>query len=259
MTSEKFCLRWNDFQANLTTSYKELRDDKEFTDVTLACDGYQKIDAHKFILSSASQIFKAIFSGNKHAHPLIYLKGIKKEHLMAVVDFIYLGEVSINQEDLDSFLMVAEELEIKGLKPTQTDKVNLEQKIEMEEAKSEFPNNCNAVNTTDNLYDHKSESTVTNAVSLPEATYTSEAKVPVSFSDDNSELGKMINSMLTKIDGAWTCAKCGKTDKGNSSARVRRHIETHIEGMAHPCGFCGKILRSRNCLQVHMYRHLKNK
>ena len=49
MESEKLCLRWNDFQTNLQTSFKELRGDSDFTDVTLAC-GDQNIKAHKMIL-----------------------------------------------------------------------------------------------------------------------------------------------------------------------------------------------------------------
>ena len=36
---QQFCLRWNDFQTNMVSSFKHLRDEKSFTDVTLACDG----------------------------------------------------------------------------------------------------------------------------------------------------------------------------------------------------------------------------
>ena len=46
--SEKFCLRWNDFENNIGIAFRELRDDKDFFDVTLACDDEQ-IQAHKVI------------------------------------------------------------------------------------------------------------------------------------------------------------------------------------------------------------------
>ena len=45
--SENFCLNWNDFTKNVTSSFKELRRDQEFTDVTLACGDGQRIEAHK--------------------------------------------------------------------------------------------------------------------------------------------------------------------------------------------------------------------
>ena len=50
MANEKFCLRWNDFESNIGVAFRELREDQEFFDVTLACDEDQ-IQAHKVILS----------------------------------------------------------------------------------------------------------------------------------------------------------------------------------------------------------------
>ena len=51
MTSEKFCLQWNEFESNISIAFRELRDDKDFFDVTLACDDDQ-IQAYKVILSA---------------------------------------------------------------------------------------------------------------------------------------------------------------------------------------------------------------
>ena len=40
--AEKLSLKWNDFQEHVNTVFGNLRDDKEFTDVTLVCaDGKQ--------------------------------------------------------------------------------------------------------------------------------------------------------------------------------------------------------------------------
>jgi len=46
MGSEKFCLKWNDFETNISSAFRDLRADKELFDVTLACDEDQ-ILAHK--------------------------------------------------------------------------------------------------------------------------------------------------------------------------------------------------------------------
>ena len=40
---------------------------------------------------------------------------MKYEDLLAIVDFLYRGEANIYQENLDSFLAIAEELQLKGL------------------------------------------------------------------------------------------------------------------------------------------------
>jgi len=114
MSSEKFCLRWNDFESNISVAFRELRDDKDFFDVTLACEDEQ-IQAHKVILSACSPFFRQILRRNAHQHPLLYLKGVKYTDVQSVLNFMYHGEVNVAQEDLNSFLAVAEELRVKGL------------------------------------------------------------------------------------------------------------------------------------------------
>ena len=43
-SDDKLCVQWNDFQENLTSAFRDLRDDREFTDVTLACADGQQMD-----------------------------------------------------------------------------------------------------------------------------------------------------------------------------------------------------------------------
>ena len=105
-TSEKLCLNWNDFKENVSHAFGDLRKDNDLLDVTLACEDGQ-MEAHKVVLASLSPLFKDIFKKNKHAHPLVYMRGLKSDDLSAVLDFLYFGEVSIYQDNLDSFLTLA--------------------------------------------------------------------------------------------------------------------------------------------------------
>jgi len=123
-SSEKFCLKWNEFELNISQGLKEIREEKDFLDVTLVCDDDNQIDAHKVILSACSPFFRNILRRNSHQHPLLYLKGVKYRELLAVLNFMYVGEVSVAQEELNVFLSVAEELRVKGL--TQNKKVSAE-------------------------------------------------------------------------------------------------------------------------------------
>jgi len=119
MGTEKFCLRWNDFESNISSAFRELRDDKDFFDVTLACDDEQ-IQAHKVILSACSPFFRNVLRRNPHQNPLLYLKGVKYSDLQSVLNFMYHGEVNVAQEELNSFLAVAEDLRVKGLTQNQS-------------------------------------------------------------------------------------------------------------------------------------------
>jgi len=136
MSSEKFCLRWNDFEKNISSAFRDIRDDKEFFDITIACEDEQ-LQAHKVILSACSPFFKSVLRRNQHQHPLLYLKGVSFKDMESVLNFMYHGEVNVAQDDLNSFLQVAEDLRVKGL--TQNNSANAvnETKKPMDISKSE--------------------------------------------------------------------------------------------------------------------------
>ena len=114
-SSEKFSLKWNDFQDNISDAFGCLRKDKEFTNVTLACEDGQQVEAHKVILAASSPFFQNLLQRNRHDHPLIYMRGVKSDDLVSIIDFLYYGEANIYQDNLDVFLALADELKLKGL------------------------------------------------------------------------------------------------------------------------------------------------
>jgi len=113
-SNEKFCLRWNDFEKNIGVAFRDIREEKDFFDCTLSC-GARQIQAHKLILSACSPFFHSVLKQNPHQHPLLYLKGVAFNDLQYVLNFMYHGEVNVAQEELNSFLSAAEDLQIKGL------------------------------------------------------------------------------------------------------------------------------------------------
>jgi len=120
--SEKFCLKWNDFETNISTAFRDLREEKEFFDCTLmSCDDEQ-LNAHKVILSACSPMFRNVLRRNPTKEPVLWLKGVKFSDLQAILTFMYNGEVNVAQDDLNSFLAVAEELKVKGLTSSNTDR-----------------------------------------------------------------------------------------------------------------------------------------
>jgi len=113
--AEKYCLKWNDFTLNLSSAFNELRDDEDFFDITLLTEE-SEIRCHKLILGACSPHFRAIIKRlSAIQNPAIYLRGVRHEDIKNILEFMYLGEVSVSQADLDSFLSVAQDLCIKGL------------------------------------------------------------------------------------------------------------------------------------------------
>jgi len=114
MSEEKYLLRWNDFESNLSEGLRSFRSANNFCDVTLACEDNQ-VQAHKVILSASSDFFKKVLTSNVHQHPLLYLKGVRMSDLEAIISYIYHGETNVALGELDTFLEVATDLQIKGL------------------------------------------------------------------------------------------------------------------------------------------------
>ena len=115
--SEAFCLKWNDFHTSLTSSFAEIRQENDLLDVTLICEG-QAVQAHKLVLSASSGAFKSLFKLNLKSdggQPVIFLWDIKVTDLNLLLNFMYEGEVNVAQENLNSFLALAERLQVRGL------------------------------------------------------------------------------------------------------------------------------------------------
>ena len=251
-SDEKLRLQWNDFQENISSAFKDLRDDKEFTDVTLACEDGQQVEAHKVVLISSSPFFKNLLQRNKHPHPLVYMRGMKSEDLVALIDFLYNGEANLFQENLDSFLAIANELQLKGLYENQTGAVYKENILR---TSAKEP----GAKTFSSLAE---ENAKVKPILINEL--NPETTVALNWNTghtDIAELDEKVKSMILVGENSnpgkqrgktRICKMCGKEGQGNA---IVDHIEAnHIVGISLPCNICGKISRARNYLAQHMRR-----
>lgn len=107
-------LKWNNHKLAFIHVLGILRDKELYTDATIACEGIL-YNVHKLVLSTCSDYFSDILEKIKCKNPVIILKDIKHKDLEALLDYMYLGEVNVQQGDLTSLIKVAECLRIKGL------------------------------------------------------------------------------------------------------------------------------------------------
>eukprot|EP00092_Neocalanus_flemingeri_P002323 GFUD01002481.1.p1 GENE.GFUD01002481.1~~GFUD01002481.1.p1 ORF type:complete len:605 (-),score=132.40 GFUD01002481.1:649-2463(-) len=111
---DELCLKWDNFQSNLTDTFDQLRKTEDFVDVTLTVGG-RSIKCHKVVLSASSPYFAQLFSGTPGQHPIVILNDIQFNDLKMVVEYMYRGEISVKQEQLESIMQVAEALGVRGL------------------------------------------------------------------------------------------------------------------------------------------------
>ena len=252
--SEKLCLRWNDFKDNVNSAFGNLREDKDFSDVTLACEDGQQVEAHKVILAASSPFFQKLLRQNRHPHPLIFMRGIKSDELLAIVDFLYSGEANVYQQNLDSFLAIAEELQLRGLMGrSDTDQgANPDADLESQPKEAESVSKITRTAKEHNI-----------AKKIPSSqNVMSDQTIALPSWFGLEDLEQRVVSMMEKSQRhfgsqpAYICKVCGKEARQGA---MKDHIEAnHLEGVAIPCNLCENTFRSRSALRQHMMRQHKN-
>ena len=250
--SEKFCLKWNDFNSNVSKSFGLLRNEEYLHDVTLVSDDNKQVSAHKLVLSACSEYFKNIFRNNhKHQHPLLCLDGLSSTDLTNVLDYIYNGEVQIYQDNLDRFLAVAQKFKLEGL-------------LGGEDQSEEIAYN----DTTSNV---KEEDCIQNYESyvMPVQLEKERKTKPrdqvqkvdgtISLNTNGNELNDIDEKLMEHVarlpNKTLQCKICGKT--ASQLSNIKNHIETHVEGLSFPCPVCGKTFRSRHTMRSHKSQNHK--
>ena len=255
--SEKLHLQRVDFKENVNTLFRRLRDKCDFADVTLACEDGQQVEAHKVVLATSSPFFLNLISRNTHAHPLVFMRGLKFNDLVAIIDFVYLGEVKVSSENLDSFLAIAKELKLEGLAdeatgearddkerlnfPTKTkrehtqygEEIEDESAMESNEYETPGPGSCA----------QETKSNVSNLIRVLNEKVKSMMKESQNFIPDGKR----------RTRKAWICKVCGKE---GVRTNIMNHIEAHhLDGIVIPCISCDKTFHSRNALTQHKLKY----
>ena len=275
--ARKLLVNWDDFSANSCSLIKKLRASSDFADVTLACEDGEELEAHKFLLAAASPFFKSLLTRNKHPHPIIYMRGVDSPVLVAIVDFLYCGEVEMDPKYLDPFLAIAEELKLEGLlkesgnevkteklaKPKQTTMHQIRTKLTIDESaeselltpavKAELLTNYNQLQTL--IKPRQVEVLMESDIFPAEDGNISDT---IQFSGDQEELDKTVKSMMQRnkckdsvglFKYVYVCNMCGKEGQQTT---IKGHIEAkHVGGITIPCNMCEKIFRTRPNLRAH--------
>ena len=145
---EDFRLKWNDHHSVFFTSAEQLCHGDHLTDVTLSC-GTKEFSAHKLVLSICSTYFNQLFAPRPEGQQgrqrsrrpadsaaIVYLKDVDSKHMELLLNYMYRGEINVEEKELMGLLATAKGLQIKGLTESDT-----------EEDENETQTNINANNS----------------------------------------------------------------------------------------------------------------
>ena len=206
------------------------------------------------ILATESSFFRKVLLPHKHGHPLIHMRGLSLVQLGAILDFLYCGETTVSRKNLESFLVVAEQLQLNGLVAEDAER-EAEQYKEVAAHEEIFERNLDAIPTVEMFVDEIPTH------EMFDMKPKEEGKLP--FSGDSKGLAEMVKSMMGKSEKMITrnirgqlrsqkanvCRQCGKEGMFTT---IVDHIEAnHITGVSHTCNICGTTTRSRNAMRKH--------
>jgi len=118
---EDFRLKWNDHHSVFFSTAESLCHGDHLTDVTLSC-GSREFSAHKLVLSICSSYFSQLFAPKPGAKKrpadsaaIVYLKDVDGRHMELLLNYMYRGEINVEESELMGLLATAKGLQIKGL------------------------------------------------------------------------------------------------------------------------------------------------
>ena len=115
MESQQFHLKWNNHSLNTLNSFQHLLDTCCLVDVSLTCASGKVLPAHRMVLAACSDYFYRLFKDLPEKHPVIVFKDASEQILNDLLEFMYRGEVEVDEANLSDFLKFADTLQVKGL------------------------------------------------------------------------------------------------------------------------------------------------
>ena len=280
-------LRWENYSTHFRNTFYELLNSNLYTDVTLICDDKKQLNAHKIVLASCNVFKNFITELPEGTKPFIYLRGIQVKEMKSILEFIYLGETSIQQSRLEEMSKVAKNLELHEISKTMNSIIE-DSKLEQSE-NSVSKNQSNEENysssensiedfslldeilkeSSENFVEDKKDNCVSNDEKDENELMNENVTQPlnkllgtndkleeesvddiVEIKDANSEEMKVKELVEHNADGNIICNHCKYKTKDKSN--MKKHVMAKHHGRKFACSFCDKTFPDQSQFKRHI-------
>jgi len=249
MHQEKYNLKWHTYSEHLREMLYEMMMSYELTDVTLVCDDRKQFKAHKIVLSACSTVFKSIINDLPKESSVIFLRGIQHQEMQSIMEFMYSGGTSFDQERMDEFFNVARNLEIKELSK---EVINSSVEFDFEDPLKADHENYNELErklisnmsleiTEEADNDKRNENDNEIASKFISKKNEDEIKIETTSSD---------SYLLENAKGMFDCNQC--ESKYSNKNSLRYHIKSQHEGIRYNCNQCEYQATNQSHLAAHI-------
>ena len=253
-----------------------------------------RVRAHKVVLAGSSPVLASVLATSGREQPLIFLRGVDRRELEAVLQFLYLGQAAVPSTRMEEFLSVARDLKIHGIsddthvvEEQNTSENPCQALVPTLQKTTSFPTKNDIrsqkraiIKSEDHSLQHFEEDidlSIKEEVSSP-------APVPAEFLDgyeagdpsyyeesyeggphpDYWHLAQGAGPQLTewgkRRPKVHECRHCGK--QFTRTSKLKDHESIHTGVLRHKCPYCGKLFMNHGTMWAHKkqcgYNTVKN-
>jgi len=226
--------------GSITEAFKTLFNQKSFSDVTIAFDDQTQFSAHKVILSALSPVFNQLLLANSHPHPLLYMSGVHHQDMKSLLQFMYLGEVTIFQDRMPSFMEAAKKFRLATFFESNTEDIGKD--MEDKDIKE--------YGVADDLEDEAdSEEEVGDTVPSDNSKTYEDKSSSKSFPS-----GNIVDANIDDGDALTSCTDC-RLDSTEHKKNCLREYDYKVVGSQFSCKRC----EYNTTIKMNMKRHHQTK
>ena len=262
----KHDVTWETYDEDMREALHRMMIENVLTDVTLVSDDQIKIQAHKIILNASSPVFQTFISSFEDLpRAVIYLKGVKYEEMRHVLDFIYLGEISIERDKLDTFLSLSENLQLKGVNDKQMNTYSHEDSDSTEENMFLHKDSINDLQEPDKqmFTDLTEEQHVLSDASIKEYLVRVDREDSKKLKEDQNltqnvvKLREKVMNSPGQLGNTFQCNECDYQCKFESN--IRHHKMIHHSDTFFFCSQCKYKAKEKSVLNIHTQAQVEHK
>ena len=238
------------FEQHTANAFSRLHTDVDSSDVTLVADDMTKFPAHRIILSVSSPFFASLLQAqNKQpGHALLFLGGLSRDLLQALVSFIYLGKVEVEEQHMEQFTKMLRDFKVldQHLKGQDGEETKFKEDLpQPDDLKVEYESDSD-----DDFNDDFEEDD--NGVKEEDVKPVEPEKkgllAQVLADSPIKHRQEFLDKKVARLQ-ALTCSHC--QFRAKSFERLESHTRRFHE-TEWPCEQCGQVLRTEGRLKKHI-------
>ena len=260
MNENTFKLKLQSHTEAIKESLKGIKDYPELADVTLISEDQVMLKAHKLMLSMFSPVFRSLLGLTSEGKTVIHMRGTRGRDIQHLLDYIYCGEVTLDQDNVSSFLDLANSFKIQQLgngTDTYHDSLKKSDNVRIVKAVEDIPMVNEQVADTKGHSEEEStqdqeltEDTINVNKQNQKAKECKESPI-ITRTETSNHFAKSSHAKVS--ESSVSCKKCDKvfdTAVGFQIHFSAQHMDENLKSIL--CSQCDGRFSSKHLLKFHM-------